>query len=128
MDFGHCEPPGANPCGLRLIQGDALHMSVYNGMGRTPIGIAHPDRRLALLVIVDKNSLFTVLVGKVTVILARFIAIDSRWLSAVAGVVVGYSEQRRIECSPVLWNVLFVSQQRRFIKSILLELYSQRTR
>jgi len=62
----------------------------FNGM---PAGFAHPDRGRVRLVIVDENRLLAVLIGKVAVVLASFIAVNGRGWSAVVRVVVGYPEQ-----------------------------------
>ena len=67
MVFGGRQPAGANPCRLGFGEDDALRLAVHDAVEFTPTAVAHPDGRLAGLVIVDENRLFAVLIGKVGV-------------------------------------------------------------
>jgi hypothetical protein len=89
MAFGRRQPAGANPSCLRFVEDDALRTAVHEAVSVKPIGVAPPDRRLVRLVIVDENRLLAELIGKVAVVLASFIAVGDRGLSAVVRVVVG---------------------------------------
>src|SRR6266705_1202645 len=57
MAFGRRQPAGANPGRLRFVEDHALHTAVHDAVSVMPIGVAHPDRRLVRLVIVDENRL-----------------------------------------------------------------------
>ena len=76
MAFCRLQPAGANPRCLRFVEDDALRTAVHDAVSVMPTGVTHPDRRLVRLVIVDENRLLAVLIGKVAVVLASFIAVD----------------------------------------------------
>ena len=60
------------------------------------------------LIIVDEDRLFAIWIGEVAEVLAGFIAVNRRRLSAIVGVVIGYPEQWWLPGPLILPRLLFL--------------------